>query len=136
MHLRSVLFTSAAAAALYCTPSRQQPKPGVVCTLLGCSNGVIVHLAARPTTTFRVELIPAHGTDGTRYAFECQRADECPEDIMFPDIITESARVVVTTPAGTRETAAGRLVYTSRNPNGPRCGPECRQARITAEIPE
>jgi hypothetical protein len=68
MHLRSVLFTSAAAAALYCTPSRQQPKPGVVCTLLGCSNGVIVHLAARPTTTFRVELIPAHGTDGTRYA--------------------------------------------------------------------
>lgn len=136
IHHHSLLIASASLAALCCAPKRQEPKAAVVCTLIGCSSGVIVHLATMPMTTFRVELIPRGGTYGTAYAFDCRQAGGCPQDIMFPDIITESARVTVTTPRGSRETEIPSVVYTSLQPNGPRCGPECRQAKVTAQIPD
>ena len=136
MDHRSFLISFALITTLSCTPSSQEPMIPVACTLIGCSSGVVVHLATPPTTTFRVQLTPRGGTYGTTYAFDCPRAGECPQDIMFPDIITESARVTVTTPRGSRETEIQHVVYSSAHPNGPRCGPECRQARVTAEIPE
>ena len=136
MHLRTALVLSAL-LALGCTPNNQeQSKPAVACTLIGCSSGIVVHLPSRLTTTFRVQLTPANGSYGTTYAYDCTRPNECLQDIMFPDIITESARVTVTTPAGSRETEIRHLVYTSTAPNGPRCGPECRQAKIDALVPE
>jgi hypothetical protein len=136
MRNSSILVMCASLAALCCTPSRQEPKVSGVCTLVGCSSGVIVHLTTMPMTTFRVEFIPRGGTYGTTYAFDCRLAGQCPQDIMFPDIITESARVTVTTPRGSRETELPSVIYTSVNPNGPRCGSQCRQAKITAQIPE
>ena len=107
-----------------------------MCTALGCSSGVIVHVSTMPATTFRVELIPSGGTYGTTYAFACENAGQCPPNIMFPDIITQSARVKVTTPSGSRETEFRNLVYTAHTPNGLRCGPECRQANVTPQLPE
>jgi hypothetical protein len=136
MHLRSPLVTFAALVALFCTPNRSEQKPVVVCTLLGCTNGVVVHLSSHPQTTFRVQLVPHGGTYGTTYVFNCERANQCPDDIMFPGIITESASITVTTPAGSRETSVAGLVYTTRYPNGQHCGPECRQVKITAQLPE
>ena len=137
MDHRSLLVASALVACLGCTPKNQEEaKPAVVCTALGCSSGVIVHLAPMPMTTFRVELVPSGGSYGTRYAFDCERAEQCTPEIMFPEIITQSARVKVTTPSGSRETEFRNLVYTSRHPNGPRCGPECRQANVTPQLPE
>ena len=108
----------------------------MACTLMGCTSGVVVHLATMPKTTFRVELIPAGGRYGTTYVFDCTESGHCPQDLLFPAIVTESARVRVTTPTGSRETGIPSLVYESFTPNGPRCGPECRQARVTVPIPE
>ena len=132
----SSLIMSVLLAALCCTPKSQEPKARMVCTLMGCTSGVIVRLATMPATTFRVELIPAGGTYGTTYAFDCSEAGRCPQDLLFPGILTESARIRVTTPTGSRETEIPSLVYASFNPNGPRCGPECRQAKVTVPIPE
>lgn len=136
MRYRSLLVTSACLAALCCTQGCSEPNALGACTLIGCSSGVIVRLATLPTTTFRVELTPNGGNYGTTYAFDCTRAGGCPQDIMFPDIITESARVTVTTPIGSRTTELPSVTYESVRPNGARCGPECRQAKITAQIPE
>src|SRR5207253_11463021 len=113
MACRSFLMSIALITILSCTPSSQEPKIPVACTLIGCSSGVVVHLATPPTTTFRVQLTPRGGTYGTTYAFDCPRAGECPQDIMFPDIITESARVTVTTP---REAVARRKYNTLCTP--------------------
>ena len=136
MYLRTALVVSAL-LALGCTPNNQeQAKPAVECTLVGCSSGIVVHLPSRMATTFRVYLAPAGGSYGTTYSYDCTRPNECLQDIMFPDIITESARVTVTTPAGSRLTEIPHLLYTRTTPNGPRCGPECRRATILALLPE
>ena len=105
-----------------------------VCTLIGCTSGVRVHLAALPSQPFRVEIT----TDGSEvaYVFDCTAdSSRCRQDIMFPDLIAVRLAVTVRVGATSRRTDIAPLVYQHSRPNGPHCAPECQTADVTAYIP-
>ena len=83
------------------------------CTLIGCTDGITVHLTALPTGPYRGEILGS-GPDGLSYTYDI---------------------VGVTTPLGTRYTEIANPVYTTSGPNGQDCPPICRQASVTAQLP-
>ncbi len=105
---------------------------GCGCTLIGCVNGLTVVLSERPAGPYRVELVV--NDDGTRYVFECGEGDAgCSDRIFYPDFRGEHVWVHVTSAAGTvvREV---RPRYSSRYPNGRRCGPECVVGEVLVPV--
>ena len=107
--------------------------PPVACTLIGCDSGLIVELSARPAVPYRVEVeVPG---SATRNVFDCPDPTRCSGTIVFRDFTPEVARVHVTTSAGTRAHDA-QLRYEEHRPNGERCPPLCRNARVRVALPE
>jgi hypothetical protein len=111
------------------------PSADKVCTLIGCSSGLTVHLAARPVGTYRVEVFSSYPGQQPAYIYECSAIATCPQDIFFQDLIVDHPFVRVTTSVGTRTTEVTKVPYADFYPNGAHCGPPCRNATITVEIP-
>ena len=105
------------------------------CTLIGCSDGVTVHLTSLPAGPYRVEILVGSGPGGVSYAYDCAGGSACLQDIFFPELVLDRIIVRVTTPLGTRDTEIANPVYASSRPNGPDCPPLCRQALVTAQPP-
>lgn len=109
---------------------------GPICTEIGCSDGITVHLPVVPAGTYKVEIvIPGTGSGGPSYAYECAGGAGCQQDIFFPGLALNRITVRVTTALGSRLTEITDPVYVTAQPNGPDCPPLCRQATVTALLP-
>ena len=102
------------------------------CTLIGCSSGLTVSLAQAPAGAYRIEVFSS--PNGPHYVYDCANAAQCGTTTMFTDYTPESVTIRVTTSAGTREQTA-QPTYNVGRPNGPNCGPECKQAQVTVALP-
>ena len=106
------------------------------CTLIGCTDGITVHLASVPSGPYKVEILTGGtGTGGVSYAYECAGGSGCRQDIFFPELVLDRIIVRVTTPLGSQLTEIANPVYAESRPNGPDCPPLCRQATVTAQLP-
>ena len=105
---------------------------GPTCTQRGCGPSLVIDLVPAPTGSYRVEaLVP--GSD-TRKVFECADAARCIPGAAFVEFWPEEVVVRATTQAGASEQTF-RPSYQDFHPNGPRCEPACRQARIQFSLP-
>jgi hypothetical protein len=105
------------------------------CPQAGCEDGLIVELSAMPSAPFRIEVRVSSPTSQPAYVFECQSTAPCGPGAFFPGFSAERAFVTVVTANGSRTTEIPRIEYRVTRPNGPVCPPECRQARVTANVP-
>ena len=108
---------------------------GCGCNLVGCEDGLNVHLASLPAGAFQVELL----VDGVAMpgpsAAVCAGTATCYQDIWFYQQKPQSGSVRVTTASGTRLTHFSNIKYEEGFPNGRRCGAACSNARVTAQLP-
>jgi hypothetical protein len=103
-----------------------------VCTLIGCNSGLTVSLAQAPVGGYTIEVFAQAG--GPHFTFECASAAQCGTAAEFKDFTPDQATIRVTTAAGTREQTV-QPTYSQNQPNGPSCGPTCRQASVTVALP-
>ena len=123
MRIRSLLFSATAAVLAGCTPFG-------ACTLIGCNDGLSVRFDRQPVGAFRIEAtVP---DDPTVVAIECTDAASCL--LMFPDLVAEQVTLRLITQQGTY-TQQFQPRYEDSYPNGRRCGPACRQATVTFQLP-
>ncbi|HEU0012273.1 MAG TPA: hypothetical protein VFQ45_01245 [Longimicrobium sp.] len=95
-----------------------------VCTEIGCATGLTVRLGAAPAGGYRVEAIVA-GQE--QRVHECAAGTTC--EVLFEDFAPQQVTVRVTGGGAAREetfTPSYQVSY----PNGPECGPECRNATV------
>jgi hypothetical protein len=123
MRIRSLLPSAAAALLAGCTSM-------VSCTLIGCDNGLVVRFGRAPAGPIRLEAIVPD--NGVPRAIDCADAASCM--LMFPDLVAEQVTLRVTTQAGTT-TQEFQPRYEDLYPNGRDCGPACRQATVTFQLP-
>ena len=123
MRLRSFLLSATAGLLAGCTPFG-------ACTLIGCEDGLSVRFDRAPAGAFRIEAsVP---NDPRQYAIDCADAATCM--MMFPGLVAERVTVRVISQAGTH-TQEFQPRYEKLYPNGRRCGPACRQATVTVQLP-
>jgi hypothetical protein len=123
MRIRSLLFSATAALLASCTPFG-------ACTLIGCDNGLSVRFSRPPAGAFRVEATVPH--DPTVLAIDCPDATSCL--LMFPDLVAEQVTLRLIMAQGTL-TQQFQPRYENVYPNGRGCGPACRQATVTIQLP-
>ncbi|WP_420130168.1 hypothetical protein [Longimicrobium sp.] len=123
MRIRSLLFSALAALLAGCIPTG-------ACTLIGCFDGLSVEFSRPPAGPFRIEATVANGT--AVQPIECTDASSC--DLTFRDLIAEQVTLRLTTAEGTL-TQSFQPRYEDLYPNGRRCGPSCRQATVTFQLP-
>ena len=93
------------------------------CTLIGCT-GLVVEVTGAPAQAAVTVAVTA--PDGSTRSTTCTSATgTCP--FSFPDFTPASVTIRVST--GTQTTEVTRQpIYEVTRPNGPACGPECRNA--------
>ncbi len=109
--------------------------PGDSCTLIGCNSGLTVHLSAKPTGAYKVEVFAVSPNQQPAYVYECSTASNCQQDIFFAGLIVSHPFVRITTSTGTKTVEIATMNYVTSRPNGPGCDPECRQATVNVDIP-
>lgn len=123
MRIRSLLFSATAALLAGCTPFG-------ACTLIGCDDGLSVRFSRPPTGAFRVEATVPN--DATVVSIDCADAATCL--LMFPGLVADQVTLRLITPQGA-VTQQFQPRYEDVYPNGRRCGPACRQATVTFQLP-
>ena len=119
-------------------PAAPNP-PGEACTLIGCRDQLIVEVVPRPARAFRVV---ATDSAGSTQEAQCGNAAACATSPGEAD----TARVALEMTTGAvsiRVTDAARRSITVKvvpryeelYPNGRRCGPVCRAARVQVRWP-
>ena len=99
------------------------------CTLIGCT-GLVVEVTGVPGQT-PVTVVLTAPDGSTRSATCTSTSGTCP--VSFPDFAPASVTIRVTT--GTQTTEVTRQpAYEVTRPNGPECGPECRNARVVVVL--
>jgi len=99
------------------------------CTLIGCT-GLVVEVTGAVSQTPVTVVVTA--PDGSTRSATCITASgTCP--FSFPDFTPASLTVRVST--GTQSTELTvQPAYLLTRPNGPKCPPECRGARVTVAL--
>jgi len=119
---RITLVAAAAFAALGC-------EGQLICTLIGCMNGVAVTLASPPPAPYRVEAVTP---SGARYSWTCDRSDRCGGRAFFPDFRPNDLRIEILAGSDTaRHDFLPPIRYEETYPNGKDCGGPCYVARLT-----
>ena len=105
---------------------------GLLCTAAGCNSGIMVQVTPLPTGPFRVEVSPL----GSLVSFvrECEDPAACAK-IFFPNFTPGEVSVRVTTASDTLVLELVQLEYREVRPNGPSCGPVCRNADLDITLP-
>ena len=99
------------------------------CTLIGCT-GLVVEVTGAPGQT-PVTVVVTAPDGSTRSATCTSTTGTCP--VSFPDFTPASVTIRVSTGTQTTELTRQPMYEVSR-PNGPRCPPECRSARVTVAL--
>ena len=105
------------------------------CDLVGCVDGLTVHLKSLPAGAFQVELLVGGTVQPGSPAATCDGIRACNQDIYFSTSPTDQVSVRVTTTAGARTTTYPRIDYTTSRPNGRYCDPACHNATVVADVP-
>jgi hypothetical protein len=96
------------------------------CTLIGCT-GLVVEVTGAPGQTPVTVVVTA--PDGSTRSMTCTSATgTCP--MTFPNFTPASVTIRVLTGTQTTEVTT-QPKYEVTRPNGPKCPPECRNARVT-----
>ncbi|MGA9524468.1 MAG: hypothetical protein WBV82_23635 [Myxococcaceae bacterium] len=130
-----------ATLALFCSVAVLQSACGPqACTLIGCRNGVTLRIhspTGAPATAFSGTV----AWDGESVAFACPyteaRPSECLEGSVFFPVEAPPGQVHVTiqsTSDGSSFSGTVDLEETVSYPNGPECGPECRNASAVVTL--
>lgn len=123
MRTRSLLFSATAALLAGCIPSG-------ACTLIGCEDGLSVRFSRPPAGAFRVVATVPGGL--AVQPIDCADASTCL--LMFPGLVAGEVTLRLVTAQGTL-TQQFQPRYQDVYPNGRRCGPACRQATVTIQLP-
>lgn len=99
-----------------------------VCTLIGCSSGLMVELQGTAATPFAVTAVSGTATE----SIECSDLGEC--RLFFEDF-TPSDVTVAYESADQTVQHTFNLTYSRSRPNGERCPPECLNATVVLELP-
>ena len=102
----------------------------VVCTEIGCDDGLTVIVADAPAGPYSVELVLP---GGERRAAECPEASRCEAGFFFAGVAAREVAITVTSSAGAR-TITVRPTYTASRPNGRGCPPLCRQGTVKISL--
>jgi hypothetical protein len=113
----------------------------VICTLIGCTDGVLVHLRGELPSNYTVVVEVPGSADA--WVLECTPDSPCPESIEVPyemlgiparspDLMPKTARVTVEAELDTKSEEF-ELAYEPLYPNGQRCPPACHQAPVVFE---
>jgi hypothetical protein len=99
------------------------------CTLIGCT-GLVIEVTGAPVQTPLTVVVTA--PDGSTRSMACTPATgTCP--VSFPDFTPASVTIRVLTGTQTSEVIT-QPMYEVTRPNGPKCPPECRNARVTVGL--
>lgn len=123
MRIRSLFYSATAALLAGCTPIGS-------CTLIGCDDGLSVRFNRPPAGAFRIEAVVPD--DPSVQAIDCADAATCFP--MFPGLVAEQVTLRLITAEGTL-TQQFQPRYEDVYPNGRGCGPACRQATVTIQLP-
>jgi hypothetical protein len=111
-----------------CTSATQEQA----CTLIGCSDGLVVRVEGAPEGMTTIELKRPFRSP---VVLTCTGPDHCAGGIQFAD--QTPAHAIITITSGDRvKSVELDLAYTKSRPNGPGCEPECRQASVTVVLPQ
>ena len=108
---------------------------GCGCTAAGCVNGLTVKLQSLPSAPFKIELLIGGVLQPTPESASCTGSHQCSQEAGFSTTASDNVAVRVTSPLGVRTTEFGHITYSDQHPNGEGCGPSCRNATVTAQIP-
>jgi len=123
----AIAIVAAAATTSGCT----NPFGERLCTLIGCSSGLGVELAAPVPAGSVVEVT---ADTGETRSVECGTDQLCEFGVFFDDFTPSHVTVRVQTPTGTT-TVEFDPHYEKYQPNGGGCGPICLQAHVEVEVP-
>lgn len=121
-------FATVFALALATSSCSSRSEEQVVCTLIACSDGITVEVQGNVPATYTVT---ARAGTETR-SHQCSSTQPC-QPIMFENFTPENVIIEVTSAAGTVRREV-KPEYRQVRPNGPKCPPECRQARIVVTV--
>ena len=114
--------------AAACTSATQEQA----CTLIGCSDGLVVRVEGAPDGMTTIELKRPFRSP---VVLTCTGPDHCAGGIQFEDLTPAHAIITVTSGDKVKSVETD-LEYTKHRPNGPGCEPECRQATVTVILPQ
>lgn len=124
--MRTTLVPLAAALSLACSSSTNEQA----CTLIGCSDGLVVRVAGLTEGTATIEL---KSVGRPPIVLTCDGPAHCAAGVQFENETPAQATITVT--SGDRVQAMeAEPVYVKSRPNGPGCEPECRQATVTVTL--
>jgi hypothetical protein len=103
------------------------------CTLIGCSDGLVVRVEGvtdeTPTT------IEIRSPLRSPVTLTCTGTDHCAGGVQLENQTPGHVQVTIT--SGSRvKTVEADLEYVKHRPNGPGCEPECRQATLLVMLTE
>ena len=111
----------------------------LTCTLIGDNTGLTVELPSLPVGPYSVEVLVPRSTSSlpVTYVFRCDGGQLCRTTrVFFPELITRTPTIIVTTTAGSRTTRLTRAIqYDESYPNGRACEPRVLTATVTADLP-
>jgi hypothetical protein len=103
--------------------------PGA-CTLIGCT-GLVVEVTGAPGLTPVTVVVTA--PDGSTRSTTCTSATGSLCPVSFPDFTPATVTIRLVTATQTTEVTR-QPPYEVTRPNGPKCPPECRSARVTVGL--
>ncbi|MEZ0371645.1 MAG: hypothetical protein ACAI44_21315 [Candidatus Sericytochromatia bacterium] len=111
-----------------CTPEKS-------CSLIGCVDGLKITLKGQVAQSFKLTIKAQGQPDHNLSCPEGTSGNICfPDGSVFVNNYTPQS-VEITYSAGEKTvTRSFNPSYTTSSPNGPECGPTCKQARVELEV--
>ncbi len=120
-----ILTLGLVVAALACTRSSE---PQVMCTMIGCENGLSVVVEDPPAGDYQLVLNAPGEQDRVR---DCTANEPCDRGAFFGNFEPETVTVRVVAGTDTLRSVTVSPEWRDNQPNGPDCPPTCRQAVVT-----
>ncbi|MEZ0372024.1 MAG: hypothetical protein ACAI44_23235 [Candidatus Sericytochromatia bacterium] len=127
--MRILLITFTALGLLSaCTPEK-------ACTLIGCVDGLNITLKGQVAQSYTLKLKVQGQPDQNLSCPEGTSGHICfPNGSVFVNNYTPQSVEITYTAGEKTVTKKFNPSYSTSNPNGPDCGPTCKQARIELEV--
>jgi hypothetical protein len=105
---------------------------GMDCTTIGCNDALTLRFATPILGPLHVD---AFSSDGEHRTYDCTNAAGCPDSEVALARYLPTTVTLTLTYQGRTSTSTVKPSYTESSPNGPSCGPTCRQGTVTVALP-
>ncbi len=123
--MRLIMLLAASALFVSCNALDIEEK----CTLIGCSDGLIVRIDGVAPASYTV----AVQSGGKETLVTCNPTSPCTGGTFVAGVTSQNVQVEIRLPDRTVRRAA-TVTYQETRPNGDDCEPVCRQAIITMKL--